>query len=245
MSKEKKQPLIYERITKIVEEIPAIAKDGHNKAQDYHYRGIDAICNAVHELLSKHKLFFVPRIINKDRQVLDRFDRRTGNKIGHNVLVSIDIEYTFYCSDDMSSIVVGPVGGEGLDTGDKATPKAMSMALKYALIQLFCIPCQGEYDGDADSPEAPDNTPAQKMLDKKKGKMPVPNEMENEVYDKIVESLVDSCPKDNWPDKEKIIQAVYAMNNNHHPQKLEKAGTVAGLLAKDIKKLSKPIQGAA
>ena len=243
MSKETKQPLIHERIAKIIEEIPAIAKDQKNEQQNFMYRSIDAVCDTVHGLLSKHKIFFVPRIVSKDRQIIDRF--KNGQKVGHAITVAMDIEYTFYCADDNSSLVVGPIGGEAIDYGDKATPKAMSMALKYALIQLFCIPCQSGFDGDADSTEDPDNTPAQAMLDKKKGKMPVPNEMENEIYDKIVEKMVDSCAEGYWPDKEKIIGAVYAASQNGHPQDMSKVGTIAAYFAKDIKKLSKQIQGAA
>ncbi len=43
--------------------------------------------------------------------------------------------------------------GEGLDNSDKATNKAMSGAMKYALIELFCVPTQDVEDSDRTSPE--------------------------------------------------------------------------------------------
>ena len=45
--------------------------------------------------------------------------------------------------------------GEGIDTADKASNKAMSAAMKYALIELFSVPTQDVEDGDRTSPEMP------------------------------------------------------------------------------------------
>ena len=38
-----------------------------------------------------------------------------------------------------------------MDTGDKATNKAMSAAYKYAAFQAFCIPVEGTPDADEQS----------------------------------------------------------------------------------------------
>ena len=42
---------------------------------------------------------------------------------------------------------------EGMDSGDKATNKAMSIAFKYACFQVFCIPTEEMQDPDADTPD--------------------------------------------------------------------------------------------
>ena len=41
----------------------------------------------------------------------------------------------------------------GMDSGDKATNKAMAIAFKYACFQVFCIPTEEMIDPDAESPE--------------------------------------------------------------------------------------------
>jgi hypothetical protein len=46
---------------------------------------------------------------------------------------------------DCSSIKAVTIG-EAMDTGDKASNKAMSTALKYACLQIFCIPTEEEKD---------------------------------------------------------------------------------------------------
>ncbi len=40
-----------------------------------------------------------------------------------------------------------------MDSGDKASNKALSIAMKYALLQVFCIPTEDAKDPDADSPK--------------------------------------------------------------------------------------------
>jgi hypothetical protein len=40
-----------------------------------------------------------------------------------------------------------------MDMADKATNKAMSAAYKYACLQAFCIPTEGDNDADASTPD--------------------------------------------------------------------------------------------
>ena len=61
------------------------------------------------------------------------------------------IRYDFFTDD--GSKVSCTVIGEGMDTGDKATNKAMSIAFKYACFQTFCIPTEDMDDPDAERPE--------------------------------------------------------------------------------------------
>ena len=52
--------------------------------------------------------------------------------------------------------------GEGMDSGDKATNKAMAIAFKYACFQVFCIPTEEMKDPDEETPDPvkPQFTPA-------------------------------------------------------------------------------------
>lgn len=62
------------------------------------------------------------------------------------------MKYRFFAVD--GSYVDAVVVGEGMDSGDKATNKAMSVAFKYACFQTFCIPTENLIDDpDADTPE--------------------------------------------------------------------------------------------
>lgn len=133
---------IYESITAAMAEIGAVGKDKKNQQQGFMYRGIDAVMNAINPALVRNKIFVTPEILEQNRE------ERT-NKNSTTLIYSIcKIKYTFYAEDGSSVSAV--VIGEGMDTGDKATNKAMSIAFKYACFQVFCIPTEEMVDPDAE-----------------------------------------------------------------------------------------------
>lgn len=135
---------IYESITKIMEEVPAIGKAKENKQQGFKFRGIDDVMNAMQPLLAKNKVFIVPEILEQTRE-----ERQTQK--GGNLIYSIcRIKYKFYAEDGTSIEAI--TIGEGMDSGDKATNKAMAIAMKYALFQVFCIPTEEMKDPDGETP---------------------------------------------------------------------------------------------
>lgn len=136
---------IYESIAAIMGEIGAVGKNSKNTQQGFMFRGIDAVMNAINPALVKNKVFIVPEILEHTRE------ERTNAK-GTLLIYSIcRIKYTFYAEDGSS--ISATVIGEGMDTGDKATNKAMSIAFKYACFQVFCIPTEEMADPDAECHE--------------------------------------------------------------------------------------------
>lgn len=145
---------IYGAICKIIEEMNPISKDKKNQQQGFAYRGIDDVMNTLKPLLAKHKVFVTPEIMEQRRE-----ERQTSK--GGNLIYSIcTMKYTFYTDD--GSHVSAVVIGEGMDSGDKATNKAMSIAFKYACFQVFCIPTDEMKDPDAEIPD--ESKPVKKTL---------------------------------------------------------------------------------
>lgn len=139
---------IYKALAAVTEEIGAIGKNQKNKGQGFMFRGIDDLMNALNPVLAKHKVFIVPDIQEQKRE-----ERKTSN--GTILIYSIcKIKYTFYTDDgsNLHAIVIG----EGMDSGDKSTNKAMSAAFKYACFQVFCIPTEEIKDADSESYEVED-----------------------------------------------------------------------------------------
>ena len=136
---------IYETITAVMEEIGAIGKNSKNNQQNFMYRGIDAVMNALSPAFVKHRLFVIPEVLEQKRE------ERQTNKGGNLIYSICRVKYTFYAEDGSS--LAGVTIGEGMDSGDKATNKAMSIAFKYACFQVFCIPTEEMRDPDSDSPD--------------------------------------------------------------------------------------------
>jgi hypothetical protein len=106
--------------------------------------------NALHPALTKHGVFMAPRCVSEQHE-LKEVTRGSG-KAGIDKHVTILMEYDFF-AEDGSKVTVGPIPAEGLDSGDKATNKALSAALKYALIQTFSVPTEDMAEADLESPE--------------------------------------------------------------------------------------------
>jgi len=137
--------LIFSAIPAAMAEIEAIAKDRQNVQQNFKFRGIDDVYNALHSILAKHKIFTVPEVMEC---VSSERESKSGTALFYEKL---RIKYSFYTTD--GSAVDAVVEGVGMDSGDKAANKAMAVAHKYALLQVFCIPTEDEKDPDAQSHE--------------------------------------------------------------------------------------------
>lgn len=134
---------IYGLIAQAMRKVGAIGKDSINKTQGFKYRGIDAVYNALNPVMSELGLFVCPEIIDHRRE---ERQNANGTVLKYSILT---IKYTMYAPDgsNVSCVVVG----EGMDSGDKASNKAMSVGLKYACFQLFMIPTEEMVDPDEET----------------------------------------------------------------------------------------------
>ena len=133
---------IFETIAAVMADVGAVGKTSKNQTQGFMFRGIDAVMNAINPALIKNKCFVVPEILDQTRE------ERQSSRGGTLIYSICRIKYTFYAEDGSSVYAV--VIGEGMDSGDKATNKAMSIAFKYACFQVFCIPTEEMRDADPD-----------------------------------------------------------------------------------------------
>ena len=119
-----------------------ITKANRNQQQGYNFRGIDDVFNALSPLLAEHGLCILPRVISRT------CDERINAKGTVLLYVTVEVEFDFISAEDGSKHTVKTFG-EAMDSGDKATNKAMSAAYKYAALQAFAIPTEGDNDADA------------------------------------------------------------------------------------------------
>jgi hypothetical protein len=118
-----------------------VAKDRQNTQQNFRFRGIDDILNVVSPIFARHDVVMLPRYDD-----YPDIERTTGK--GTTLLFTkVKGTFTFLSAKDGTCVTVTTFG-VAMDTGDKATNKAMSAALKYALIQTFLIPTEGEPEQD-------------------------------------------------------------------------------------------------
>lgn len=192
-------------VAKYLSEV-GIAKDSQNKQQGFAFRGIDAVYNALSPALVKNGLVILPRIT--ERTITER-TTKTGGVLFY---VVVKAEFDFVATEDGSKHTV-EIYGEAMDSGDKATNKAMSIAYKYAAFQAFCIPTE-ETAIDADA-EVHSVAPA--------------------TADQILAEFTNYAGSEN---DAKTLQSKYAeawSRLNGHPDHQTKCKDVTGIRLKELK----------
>jgi hypothetical protein len=136
---------VHERMLAILSELPAIGKNQKNVQQGFMFRGHDDILNALNPLLASHGVIVVPDVLERETA------QRTTAKGGVMYEVNLHVRYRFY--GPSGDYIEASTWGEGTDSGDKATNKAMTMAFKNVLNQAFAISSEEFKDADAETPE--------------------------------------------------------------------------------------------
>lgn len=138
--------MIHPAIIAIMRAIEPIAKSSRNQQQNFDYRGVDAVYNAIHPHFAEHGVYSTSKVINAEHRA---GKSEKGKDYVHAIL---HMRFTYWAADGSS--VETEVVGEGVDySGDKASNKAMSIADKYALLQLLKIPTAAVDPDRHDNPD--------------------------------------------------------------------------------------------
>lgn len=138
---------IYQRMAEVLAALSFIPKE-RSQGVSYEFRSIDALMNVLHGQLAEHGLFLSPRVL-EDWQV-NMIPGKDNKQQGQALFrVCADV----YASDG-SWVTLGPGMAQSHDYGDKAVYQAQQNAIKYLLLEAFCIPT-AEQDMDGRTPDAP------------------------------------------------------------------------------------------
>lgn len=136
---------IYSALTEVNKRVGALMKSRKNHQQGFMFRSIDDVMNELHSHFAEYGVLVIPEVETYD--VAERVTARGGAMF----MVRATMKFHFTATDG-SFVTIRNVG-EAMDSGDKAMNKAMSIALKYALLQLFLIPTEEKKDPDYYSEE--------------------------------------------------------------------------------------------
>ena len=143
---------IYADLAKVMRSVDHVGKGDFNSHQKFSFRGIDGVLNAVGPALREHNVVVYPRLHDVSYEEV----KTSGGKASTACRVVVD--YIFASVD--GSTVETRVAAESWDTGDKAMPKAMSVAMRTALIQALALP--------TDEPDPDSFTYTREAADEKK-----------------------------------------------------------------------------
>lgn len=127
---------LIRKLAEVMGDVERVPKSGRNDFHKYDYATEADIVSAVRAGMASRLLMMVPTVLS-DTWV----DRQKGR------LVKLRVRFTVHdgeSGEEMSFEVLG----EGEDQSDKATYKAMTGAVKYALLKLFLIPTGDDPEQD-------------------------------------------------------------------------------------------------
>lgn len=193
-----------ESITKVMAGVSGVAKRDRNQAQGFSFRGIDAVVNAVGPVLRTVGGAIVPRVLEA------RYDRGQTRNGTPTVEAFLTVEYAWYGTDGGEPITA-VVRSEAMDTSDKATAKAMSVALRTYLLQTLMLPTDeadpdSEYHERKTVAEVPYGFTSQVEKTDSMDKL-------NELYQQAVEGGFAETVKSLFTTQKKIISAVKAVSD--------------------------------
>lgn len=154
MNKEEIKKLnIYEKMDMITNDLGIVAK-GLNvqvtKTSSYKAVSERDILDNVKPLEHKYRVYSYPY----DRKIVESDILTTKNDYGekNSLYMRVETIYRFINLDNTSEYIDIKTYGDGIDTGDKATGKAMTYSDKYALMKGYKISTGDDPDKEA-SPE--------------------------------------------------------------------------------------------
>ena len=130
-------------ILDVMKDVGVVGKDstydgGRTK---YNFRGVDAVANALSPLLQKHGIVVIPTVVHSTSEILE-----IGNNQTKMMFTRLRVSYELRQVDE--SFITCVVEAESMDSGDKSTTKAMSVAWRTMFIQIFAL-ATGEADPDS------------------------------------------------------------------------------------------------
>lgn len=127
-------PMIHTLISRILADVGPVVKDqtADTGRAKYNFRGIDQVVNAVNAAFKRHRVYPTSKLVEFEvRDTLTTSQKATRE-------ATLRVVFRFTAPD--GTFVETEVPGEALDTSDKGTPKAMSVALRIALLQMLLLP---------------------------------------------------------------------------------------------------------
>ena len=171
---------VFQAVSDVMNDVREVRKTGRNSSQNFNFRGIDAVMNAVRPKLREHGVIVTP--IHAD---LTGVEVDTGRKKAKDT--SGIVTYRWFGPD--GSYFDSQVYAEGRDYADKGGAKTMSVALRTCILQTLCLPTD-DPDPDEDYIES---SPAVATVSQGLGARPVPE------IDRVKGEIVRIMKEDSVP----------------------------------------------
>lgn len=141
---------IYEKINAITYELGVVEKNlkiNISKTNSYNAVSERDILDSVKPLENKYRVCSFP--LNRGIEESDVLEKQTDYGTTKSLYMRIKTTYRFMNIDNPEEYIDTTAYSDGIDTGDKATGKAMTYGDKYALMKMYKISTGDDPDKEA------------------------------------------------------------------------------------------------
>lgn len=124
---------IYQRINQVMSEVESVQKESKKVNNQYTFVSHDAVAAALHKPMVRAGIAMIPTIASLEQD-------------GNRTVAKMDISFVNIDNPD-DKVTVNYVG-YGIDQSDKGIGKAVSYAVKYALLKVFCLETGDDVEKD-------------------------------------------------------------------------------------------------
>jgi hypothetical protein len=141
---------IYEKMSAITNELGVVAKNLNvdmGKGKSYKAVQEKDVLDAVKPIEEKYRVYSYPM----EREIIDSgiLEKETSYGTSKNLYMRIKTTYAFVNIDNPSEKITMISYADGIDSGDKATGKAMTYSDKYSLLKAYKIATGDDPDKEA------------------------------------------------------------------------------------------------
>lgn len=134
---------LYQRISKVMQEIEYLTKDDTVGKGQSAYRAIteEKVTTAVRCSMIKNGLVILP-IEQTSTESFNEYEKESYGKIEkkQRLMSSVNVKYKIVNIDKPDEFEILASSGSGVDSQDKGIGKAMTYSYKYMLLRTFAIP---------------------------------------------------------------------------------------------------------
>lgn len=145
---------LAKKLAEVMAAIDHVEKSGRNESQKYNYVKAADVAHAVRGKLAEKKIVMMPVMVQADNHA---YQVDKDGIVRHWNQTDVTVTYRFIDGESGETLDIQSCG-TGLDTGDKASYKSLTGALKYALRMAFLIPDESDPEAD-ESVDEPQGKP--------------------------------------------------------------------------------------
>jgi hypothetical protein len=153
------QMTLHQKLGEVRKRIGYVQKRGYNERNNYTYVTAADIAGTVGDFLAELGVVIIPRLESIT------YEQPLPCRPNAVRVARVIMAYAFTDVNNREEVTV-KVAGEGVDAGDKAPYKAMSGALKYALLQLFLLATGDDPEDERISPAEHSATPGERSSER-------------------------------------------------------------------------------